>query len=146
MRIDRTWNVRSSNAADRTPAIRHLSRLVVAPSPTLRGAIPVSAQHTATAAPYRRRNHEGVILDYCDPGERRAHHDERRPQVSDRRRNALIAAERELLTMTIIFDHLDLSGIALTRLDDGLRRIRIALNIRRSDYGMALDKLEEVAA
>jgi hypothetical protein len=87
-----------------------------------------------------RRNDEGVILRY-DIEPRRAFHDERKPQVSDSRRNALVTAERELLTMAVIFDHLDLSGIARTRLDDGLRRIRRALNARRVECDMA-----EVAA
>jgi hypothetical protein len=83
-----------------------------------------------------RRNDEGVILR-CDIEPRRAFHDERKPQVSDSRRNALVTAERELLTMAVIFDHLDLSGIARTRLDDGLRRIRRALNARRVECDMA---------
>lgn len=92
-----------------------------------------------------QRNDEGVVLRYADPSVLRPHHSEQRPQVSDRRRNALIAAERELLTMAVIFDYLDLSGIARTRLDDGLQRIRRALNIRRSDYSMAVDKAEVAA-
>jgi len=83
-----------------------------------------------------KRNHEGVILRYVDAGELRTHHVDQRPQVSDSRRNDLIAAERELLTMSIIFDHLDLSGIARTRLDDGLERIRRALNLTRPRLGM----------
>lgn len=91
----------------------------------------------AQAASFRLRNHEGVILDYADPSVRRAHHVKQRPQVSDSRRNDLIAAERELLTMSIIFDHLELSGIARTRLDDGLERIRRALNLKWRACGMA---------
>jgi len=87
-----------------------------------------------------RRNDEGTILLY-DIDTRRAFHDERKHQVSDRARVRLVEAERELLTMAVIFDHLDLSGIARTRLDDGLRRIRRALNIRRCEYDMT-----EVAA
>jgi hypothetical protein len=84
-----------------------------------------------------RRNHERVILRYADPSEVQPHHVEQKPQVRDSRRNALIWAERELLTMAVIFDHLDLSGIARARLDDGLRRIRRALNVRRVEFDMA---------
>jgi hypothetical protein len=99
----------------------------------------MSSQHVQ-ASSHRPRNHEGVILDYCDPSDLRPHHVQRVTQVSDRRRNALIAAERELLTMAVIFDHIELSQIARTRLDDGLQRIRKALSIRRADYSMAVEE------
>jgi hypothetical protein len=82
------------------------------------------------------RNHEGVVLRYA-PSALGRHHIERRPQTSDRDRVRLIAAEREILIMTIIFDHLELSGIARTRLDDAVTRIRRALAIKRRNLGMA---------
>lgn len=81
------------------------------------------------------RDHHGVILRH-DPSVLRLHHVEQRPRPSDREKTRLIAAEREILTMAIIFDHLELSGIARTRLDDALIRIRRALNLRRTRLGM----------
>jgi hypothetical protein len=83
-----------------------------------------------------RRDANGVILHYY-PDRLGPHHVERKRHVSDRRRMALIAAEKEILTMAIIFDHLELSGIARTRLDDGLARIRRALSLQRPECGLA---------
>jgi hypothetical protein len=83
------------------------------------------------------RNHHGVLLRYADPSVLRPHHVEQRPQISDGRRAALIRAERELLTLRIIADHLDLSSIALTRIGDALESIRVALEVKRRDYGMS---------
>jgi len=88
-------------------------------------------------AAFVQRMHDGVLLRYGDPGALRPHHAYERPQVSDRRRNALIKAEGELLALQIIADHLDLSGIARTRIADALESIRVALEVKRRDYGMA---------
>jgi hypothetical protein len=84
-----------------------------------------------------RRDDHGVILRYADPTVLRAHHVEQRPQVSDTRRIALIKAERELLTLRIIADYLDLSDLARNRIADSLETIRIGLEVKRRDYGMA---------
>jgi hypothetical protein len=84
-----------------------------------------------------RRNREGVLLRY-DPSALRAHHIERKPQRSDRERIAVIEAEHELIVQEIIFEHLDLSDIARTRLDDGLRAIYRGLHVRRRRLGMSL--------
>src|ERR1700722_18597965 len=81
-------------------------------------------------------DHNGVLLDYADPSIRREFHVERTPHRGDRRRCALIQAEREILALTIIFDHLELSGIARTRLDDALARIRRGLAISREHLGL----------
>jgi hypothetical protein len=83
------------------------------------------------------RNYEGVVLRYSDPSVRR--HDEQRPQVSDRARMRLIKAERELLTLQILTDHLELSDIALTRISDALEAIRLGLQVKRRQYGMQTD-------
>jgi hypothetical protein len=92
-----------------------------------------------------RRNSEGVVLRYADPSVLRPHHTERRHQISDRERCALVAAERELLTMAVIFDHLEISGIARNRLEAGLHRIRAALDLRRPDYGMDMNGADQIA-
>ena len=88
------------------------------------------------ARAYQRRNHEGVILDYGDPGERCVIHVNPRPDVSDTRRIALIKAERELLTLWILAEHLDISDIGRTRIADALEVIRLGLEVKRHDYGM----------
>jgi len=91
-----------------------------------------------------RRDDHGVFLRYADPTVLRPHHVEQRPQVSDTRRIALIKAERELLTLRIIADHLDLSNIGRTRIDVALEAIRVGLEFKRRDYGMSV--AAEVAA
>jgi hypothetical protein len=83
-----------------------------------------------------RRDQHGVVLRYADPSVLRPHHVERRTHVSDTRRNRLIKAERELLALRIIADHLDLSEIALTRISHSLEAIRLGLEVKRQDYGM----------
>ena len=85
-----------------------------------------------------------AVFDYIDPSMRRQHHDERKLQPSDRERTRLIKAERELLTLQIIADHLDLSDIALTRIADALEAIHLALQVRRRQYGMPA--VQEAAA
>jgi hypothetical protein len=90
------------------------------------------------------RNSAGVVLRYTDPSVRRPHHVERKPQVSDSERIALIKAERELLTLQIIADHLGLSEIGMTRVSDALEAIRLALGVKRRQYGMPA--AEEAAA
>lgn len=86
-------------------------------------------------ASHQRRNHEGVILDH---GERRAIHVEPRPQVSDTQRFVLLKAERELLTLWILAEHLDISNIGRTRIADALEAIRLALDVHRQHYGMPI--------
>ena len=90
------------------------------------------------------RNAAGVVLRYTDPSVRRPHHDERRQQPSDRERMRLLKAERELLTLQIIADHLGLSEIGQTRVADALEAIRLALQVKRREYGMQTDS--QVAA
>jgi hypothetical protein len=90
------------------------------------------------------RNHEGVTLRYPDPGVQRTHHVEQRPQVSDIRRNTLLKAERELLTLRIIADHLEISDVGMTRIAEALEAIRLGLEVKRRDYGMPA--VEEAAA
>ena|ERR1700719_5154696 len=85
-----------------------------------------------------------VISRYADPSVLRPYHTERRAHVSDTRRNALIKAERELLTLRVIADHLDLSEIARARIHDSLEAIRLGLEVKRQDYGMPA--VEEAAA
>ena len=80
-----------------------------------------------------------AVFDYIDPAARRPHHDERRQEPTDRERMRLIKAERELLTLQIIADHLDLSDIALTRIADALEAIRLALQVKRRQLGMKTD-------
>jgi hypothetical protein len=91
------------------------------------------------------RDNYGVLLRYGDPGDLRDVHRQRKPQPSDRQRISLLKGERELLTLRIIADHLDLSDIALTRIDDALEAIRVALEFKRRDYGMSVTKADEAA-
>jgi hypothetical protein len=84
-----------------------------------------------------RRDHHGVVLRYVDPGELRAHHSDRRLQVSDRQRAALVAAERECLVLRVIAEHLDVSDIGMNRIDDALSIIRRALNSLRPGFGLS---------
>jgi hypothetical protein len=82
------------------------------------------------------RDRNGVFLRYSDPSVRRLHHDERRPQPSDRERMALLRAERACLTLMVLAEHLDLSDIALTRINDELCAIQRALDLKRPRLGM----------
>ena len=89
------------------------------------------------------RDRNGVVLRYADPSVRLPHHDTRQIQTSDRERMRLIKAERELLTLQIIADHLGLSEIGMTRVSDALEAIRVALEVKRRQIGMP--KAEEAA-
>jgi hypothetical protein len=91
---------------------------------------------SATEKDIVTRDRHGVVLRYS-PGRLRPHHVERQPQVSDRRRNNLIAAERELLSLQIIAEHLDVSDIGMTRIHDALNTIRRALDLKRPSLGLA---------
>jgi hypothetical protein len=93
-----------------------------------------------------RRNHEGVLLNYGDPTELRPYHVLQKPQPSDRERIAIIKAERGLIVLEIIFDCLDLSDIASTRIADELRAIYRALQVRRRRLGMPRVSAIESAA
>ncbi len=77
----------------------------------------------------------GVLLRYF-PDKLGRHHVEQRPQVSDRRRMALLKAERAVLTLWIIAEHLNISDVGMTRIADELQAIREALEVKRRDYGM----------
>lgn len=76
------------------------------------------------------------VREHLDLETRHQFHEERQPQLSDRERRRLIKAERELLTLQIIAEHLDLSDIAMTRIADALEAIRLALQVKRRKYGM----------
>jgi hypothetical protein len=82
------------------------------------------------------RNHLGFLRTHSDGSTRRPFHSEQRPQPMDRERIAVIRAARELVALEIIFAHLDLSGIAQTRVDDALRALYRALDLRRDRLGM----------
>jgi len=84
------------------------------------------------------RNHEGVLLNYADTSVLRAYHVERKQQPSDHDRIAIIGAEHALVGFEIIFEHLDLSNIAITRVDDGFRAIYRGLDVRRRILRMPL--------
>jgi hypothetical protein len=86
---------------------------------------------------HRLRNHEGVLLDYGDPGALRDYHREHKPQANDRERVELLKAERELLTLRVIVDHLDISNIGITRIHDALQQIQRALAAKRPRLGMS---------
>jgi hypothetical protein len=81
------------------------------------------------------RNSAGVVLRYADPSVRRAHHDSRQIQPTDRERVALLRAERACLTILIIGEMV-LSDIAMTRLLDELHAIQRALDLKRPRLGM----------
>jgi hypothetical protein len=80
-----------------------------------------------------RTDRYGVLLRYENIGALLPLHTALKPQPSDLHRTAIIKAERELVALEIIFDHLELSGIARTRLDDALRMIYRALQIERRE-------------
>jgi hypothetical protein len=79
------------------------------------------------------RDRNGVLLGYCGP------------QPSDIERMRLIKAERELLTLQIIADHLGLSEIGQTRVADALEAIRLALQVKRRQCGMQADDAQVAA-
>jgi hypothetical protein len=80
-----------------------------------------------------RRDGHGVLLRYPSHDVGRPYQTEQRPQVSDRRRIALIKAERALVWLQIIVDHLDVSDLGLTHIGDALESIRIGLEVKRRD-------------
>jgi hypothetical protein len=85
-----------------------------------------------------KRDHHGVLLRYSDPGEIRQHHVERKIQPTDRQRCALIEAEREWFKLKVIFECLDgAPQYALDRIAYALETIRVALDFKRKDLGMA---------
>lgn len=81
-------------------------------------------------------DHAGVRLDYGDPGAKHAFHDDQRLKISDRRRLALIAAERSVLTLRVIADHLEISDIGKARIDAELDTIQRELEVRRPALGL----------
>lgn len=83
-----------------------------------------------------RRDQNGVVLRYY-PDRLGAHHKQRVLHAPDSQRLALIKAERELVILEIIFDHLELSGVAQTRLADALNAIYKALELKRPKLGLS---------
>jgi hypothetical protein len=81
-------------------------------------------------------NAEGVLLRY-HPDQRGPHHLEQWPQVADSQRVQLIKAERALLSLWVIAEHLNISDIGMTRIANEIETIRRALEFKRRDYGMA---------
>ena len=81
-----------------------------------------------------RRDQYGVQLRYMIDAPLRV---TRTIQPADRQRIALIKAERELAILEIILDHLELSGIAQTRLADALNSIYLALELKRPALGLS---------
>jgi len=77
-----------------------------------------------------------VILRYVDPSVRRPHHIERKRHPSDQERNSIIRAEAELRVLDIIFDHLELSDVARTRIDNAMLVIYRALQLKRPGLGL----------
>ena len=82
---------------------------------------------------YRRDRH-GVILRYEVD---RPLPSSVKSQASDRARIALIRAERELAILEIIFDHLELSDLARTRLASAVDAVYRALEVKRPALGLA---------
>jgi hypothetical protein len=83
------------------------------------------------------RRVDGVILRYADPTSRHRYHDEQKPQRSDRLRNAVLVAEREVRIMWIIAQHIEISDVGLERLGFALKSINAALNLARDELGLA---------
>jgi hypothetical protein len=84
-----------------------------------------------------RKNREGVVLDYGDPGAAHRHHADYKHHPDDPQRLALIAAEREVLTLRVIAEHAEFSEIAMTRITDALNIIQRALELKRPDVGLS---------
>jgi hypothetical protein len=82
------------------------------------------------------RGDEGRWRRYPDPSVLRPYHTEHRSQPLDRERCDLIAAERELVKLKIIAEHLDVSDLGMTRILDSLRIIQRALEKKRPALGM----------
>jgi hypothetical protein len=58
---------------------------------------------------------------------------------------AALKAEKGLTTIEIILDHLDVSDIAKNRLDDALRAIYEALQLKRPRLGLCVIEVEQAA-
>ena len=82
------------------------------------------------------RGDDGRLRRYPDPSVLRSYHIEHKSQPLDRERCAVIAAERELTTLRIIAEHLDVSNVGMTRILDSLRIIQRALEMKRPALGM----------
>jgi hypothetical protein len=83
-----------------------------------------------------RRNREGVLLNYGDPGELRDFYQDGALQPSDAARIGLLKAEHELIVLEVILQHLDVSDIATARIADALDTIRNAIEVKRRSLGM----------
>lgn len=89
------------------------------------------------------RDDHDVLLDYGDVGQLHDFHRRTQPNAaSDRERMVLLSAERELLTLRIIIDHIiddaDFGGDALDRIYRSLNTIQRGLEMARSRMGMAV--------
>lgn len=82
-----------------------------------------------------RRDRHGVVLRYPNHDAPRGYHTEQKTRRSDRERVRLLRAERALLTIRVIGEHV-LSDIAMTRLLDELYEIQAALNLQRLPLGL----------
>jgi hypothetical protein len=91
------------------------------------------------SGPLLRDERGFVISRYPDPTVRCQFHDVRKPQVADRERMRLLKAERELIALWVIAENLELSDIAMTRISDALEAIRLALQVKRRQFGMQTD-------
>ena len=58
--------------------------------------------------------------------------------VADCERLGILAAEKELHAIELIARNTAMSPVALERIVDGLKEIRIALNLRRLEVGLAV--------
>ncbi len=85
-----------------------------------------------------RRNAEGVLLNYGDAGALRPFHLEQRPRRLDGERAALLHAERALLRLELILNHLDgtVSCVGIEEMLDAVWLIRRSLDLTRAELDM----------
>lgn len=79
-----------------------------------------------------RRDCRGTVLRYPDPTVRRLFHEAPGSGIADRDRCKIVAAERAVRILEIITDHVDLSSLALTRIEIACQDIRAGLAVRRA--------------
>jgi hypothetical protein len=82
-----------------------------------------------------RYDDNGVLLRYYHD-ELGPQHTAQKPQPSDAERIAVIAAERELVSIEIMFEHFDPSEIARSRFYDAVDIIYRALRLQRPKLGL----------
>jgi hypothetical protein len=86
------------------------------------------------SAVLERRNADGVLLRYF-PDTRL--HVEQKAQPSDRLRVSILRARREIRILRIIAEHLEISDVGLSRMDDALKSIDAALSLARDELLVA---------